>query len=126
MRTTGNLDAVRVTGRESRDGYARRWHLYAFAICAHPWIRTFDIQTFADTKVHAHGSILDGTYASDRCPNGYRTHGIGGGGGVNDSGFSWLRGIVPHVDLKGVSVQMTGPLSPSIGGMVASQTCAKF
>jgi hypothetical protein len=41
-------------------------------------------------------SIADGTFASDRCPAGFYTHGMGGGGGITDGGPSWLREIAPH------------------------------
>ena len=52
------------------------------------------------------------------------THGIGGGGGLSDGGPVWLDKIKPHADLQGVDVSLTGALDPSIGGMVAHQTCA--
>jgi hypothetical protein len=37
-----------------------------------------------------------------------------------------LRTVAPHCDLKGVDVGLTGLLNPSIEGMVAHQTCARF
>jgi hypothetical protein len=128
MRTSGPLDIVRATGRESVTGHPGRWHLSAYAICAkrlitganpRPWI-------LVDPELHADGNVSSGTYASARCPDGFRTHGLGGGGGITDGGPAWLQSIAPHFDLKGVEVRMTGLLNPSIGGMVAHQTCAKF
>ncbi len=125
VRTDGALGIGRATGRESVGGYAGRWHLDAYAICAARSIWHHPAPPYTvDPGLHAHGSIADGTYASDRCPAGFRTHGMGGGGGITDGGPSWLREISPHYDLKGVAVRMTGPLALSIGGMVAHQTCA--
>ena len=61
--------------------------------------------------------------ATDRCADGYYTHGLGGGAGITDSGPVWLKSIRPHNDLRGVSVVMTGPSSTA--GVVAHQTCAR-
>ena len=67
--------------------------------------------------------MAPGAEASDRCFIGF-THGVGGGGGLTDGGPVWLEKIQPHADLRGVDVGLTGALHPSIGGMVAHQTCA--
>ena len=111
IRTTGPLDGSRATGREL-PGFDGNWQLYSYAICA-----VWQNQLFAD------GSLAAGSEASDRCLFGY-THGIGGGGGLWDGGPIWLDEIKPHADLQGVDVSLTGALDPSIGGMVAHQTCA--
>jgi hypothetical protein len=70
-------------------------------------------------------ALEDPEPATTTCPGGYRTHGIGGGGGITDSGPSWLNRLYPHADLRGVTTTMTGPLHPSIGAMVTHQICAR-
>ena len=117
-------DAFYVTAEAFDLARSHEWSVTAYAICAARSISHFPGPPYTvDPGLHAHGSIADGTYASDRCPAGFRTHGMGGGG-ITDGGPSWPREISPHYDLKGVAVRMTGPLVPSIGGMVAHQTCA--
>jgi hypothetical protein len=110
-RTSQPLDISRATGR-AMPGFDGGWRLRSYAICA-----VWRDQLFAD------GTIAQGAEASDRCFTAF-THGIGGGGGLTDGGPVWLDKIRPHVDLRGVDVSLTGALDPSIGGMLAHQTCA--
>ena len=128
VRTSGPLDIARATARESAAGYSGSWRLQSYAICADRRIRQFLGGPLLDSGIHARGSAShpNGAGATDRCPTGYRTHGPGGGGAPTDSGPSWLIGIEPHPDLRGVTTWMTGPLNPSIGGMTAHQTCALY
>ncbi len=126
VRTSGPLDIARVTARESARGYLGQWRLKAYAICADRRVRSTAGGPFVDSGVHALGRISGSTSAEFFCPDGFRTHGAGGGGGLTDGGPSWLRAIHPHNGLGGVTVAMTAPLRPSIGGMVAHQTCARF
>jgi hypothetical protein len=110
-RTSGPLDIARATAR-AVPGFHEGWELTSYAICA-----VWRDQLFAD------GTIAPGPEASDRCWFGF-THGIGGGGGLTDGGPVYLKKVEPHPDLMGVDVALTGALDPSIGGMVAHQTCA--
>ena len=110
-RTSGPLDISRAAARVL-PGFGGRWELQSYAICAQ-----WRDQLFAD------GTVAPGAEATDRCFIGF-THGVGGGGGLTDGGPVWLEKIQPHADLRGVDVALTGALHPSIGGMVAHQTCA--
>ena len=110
-RTSGPLDISRATAR-AESSYGENWTLSSIAICARP--------TMGITAV---GQVAPGSEAEVSCSN-YRVHGPGGGGGLTDGGPVWLRKIYPTVDLRRVQVELTGPLYPSIGGMVANATCA--
>jgi hypothetical protein len=123
VRTSGPLDIARAAARESAAGFAGQWRLKAYAICAHKIL--FGPGNL-NSGVHAVGNSSFTATAETLCPDGFRTHGPGGGGGLTDGGPSWLRAIYPHNGLGGITVGMTAPLLPSIGGMVAYQTCARF
>jgi hypothetical protein len=125
IRTSGPLDIARASAREAVGGYAGQWRLRAIAICADRRVH-LNPGTPLDSGVHAVGSLSFTNTAESLCPDGFRTHGPGGGGGLSDGGPSWLRAIHPHKGLGGVTVALTSPLAPSIGGMVAHQTCARF
>ena len=111
-RTSGPLDISRASARESAAGFPGQWGLVSYAICAQP-----------RGNIHFEGTIAPGATATNTC-NGGLTHGPGGGGGLTDGGPVWLRRIEPSLDHKTVSVALTGSLAPSIGGVVAHQTCA--
>ncbi len=112
-RTSGPLDISRATARESASGYGAAWQLVSYAVCAE-----------RRGQIHAEGTIAPAATATDACDSG-RTHGPGGGGGLTDGGPVWLQEIYPFPTLNAVRVDLTGPLYPSIGGMVAHQTCAQ-
>ena len=111
-RTSGPLDISRAAARESVAGYAGQWRLISYAVCAEP-----------RGTIHAEGTVNAGAEATDTCKTGF-THGPGGGGGLTDGGPAWLQRIYPRLDKRTVDVALTAPLYPSIGGMVAHQTCA--
>lgn len=111
-RTSGPLDISRATGREDAVGVPGNWTLESHAICAEP-----------RGQIHVDGVISQGADATALCDDGL-VHGPGGGGGLIDGGPVWLRAITPRSDLTGVTVNLTGPLAPAVGGMVAHFTCA--
>ncbi len=126
MRTDGALGIARATARESAAGYNDSWQLVSYAICADHRVNHYGLPggtVQRPSGIHADGTATYAIGASDRCADGYYTHGLGGGAGITDSGPVWLRGIWPHNDLRGVSVLMTGP--GSTAGVVAHQTCAR-
>jgi hypothetical protein len=113
VRTSGPLDIARITAREENVNFGESWYLRSYAICAEP-----------ANAIHAEGEVSQGASARSTCDGNSRVHGAGGGGGLTDGGPVWLRRIYPTGDLKTVTVDLTGPLVPSIGGMVAHHTCA--
>jgi hypothetical protein len=126
IRTSGPLDIARATAREAIGGYAGQWRLNTVAICADRRIRLPVPGQYPDSRVRAVGSTSFTATAESLCPGDLRTHGPGGGGGLTDGGPSWLRAIHPHNGLGGITVALTAPLVPSIGGMAAHQTCAAY
>jgi hypothetical protein len=114
MRTSGPLDITRATARETAAGYDPDWRVTAWAVCGE---RTGDVR--------AEGQVAPGDTATAFCPDVSKVHGPGGGGGLTDGGPVWLHSISPSPNLREVRVQMTGPLYPHIGGMVAHMTCAR-
>lgn len=111
-RTSGPLDISRATART--DGaYDQNWSLFSSAICARPTL-----------SVRAENTGAPGAEAAHYCTLGHRVHGVGGGGGLADGGPVFLRKLYPTTGLWAVQVELTGLLYPSIGGMVASATCA--
>jgi hypothetical protein len=112
-RVSGPLDIARATAREDVTGTTRNWLVASFAICAEP-----------RGDIRAEGTIAPGAVAAHTCSSGRLVYGPGGGGGLTDGGPAFLSAIVPSVRLENVLVEMTDPLHPSIGGMVASATCA--
>ncbi len=111
-RTSGPLDIARATGREYHGGYVSTWSVTSYAICAK-----------RAANIHAENTGAPGEKASHKCSPGSFVHGAGGGGGLTDGGPVFLRYIVPTETLSHVHARLTGPLYPSIGGMVASATC---
>jgi hypothetical protein len=111
-RTSGPLDISRAAARDDSGPFFGQWTLESAAVCAEP-----------RGAIHAEGQSAPGAEATDTCNSGFHTHGPGGGGGLTDGGPVWLKKIYPRNDLRGVDVALTGPLYPSIGGMVAHQTC---
>jgi hypothetical protein len=113
VRTSGPLDIARATASEA-SGFTGGWQVGAFAVCARP-----------QDGIHSDGVLASGSSASDTCsPDGYRTHGAGGGGGLVDGGQVWLQKIAPNSALDRVDVAMTGPLPD--GKVVVQETCAIF
>jgi hypothetical protein len=112
-RVSGPLDISRATAREDVTGTTQNWLVASFAICAEPY-----------GDIRPEGTIAPGNVAFHACGDGRLVHGPGGGGGLTDGGPAYLSAIVPSVRLENVLVEMTDPLHPSIGGMVASATCA--
>jgi hypothetical protein len=111
-RTSGPQDISRATAREDT-GYTGSWKVRSYAVCAG-----------SSGSMHFEDTIAPGAFAEHRCGGSYQLHGPGGGGGLTDGGPSWLTRIEPDTLHKKVTVQLTAPLSPSIGGMVAHATCA--
>jgi hypothetical protein len=120
VRPSEPLDITRATGREYgdgiEDGYIGNWRVHAWAICVAP-----------AGGIHAEGTIEPlGERANHECSSGTFVHGAGGGGGpFIDGGDAYLQYIIPSEELTHVFVRMTQPLDPSVGGMVASATCAE-
>lgn len=112
-RTSGPLDITRAAAREDTVPFAGEWQLASSAVCAAP-----------RNGIHAEGEIAQGSEASSTCDGTSLVHGAGGGGGLTDGGPVWLQKVYPRHGLKAVDVALTGPLNPSIGGMVAHHTCA--
>ena len=112
-RTSGPQDISRATAREDT-GYPGSWEVRSYAVCADP----------SGLGMHFEDTITPGPYAEHRCGGNYQLHGAGGGGGLDDGGTSWLTRLEPDLIHKTVQVEMTGPLLPSIGGMVAHAICA--
>jgi hypothetical protein len=112
-RTSGPQDISRATAREV-SGYTGSWEVRSYAVCANA----------SGLGMHVEDTIKPGPYAEHPCSGNYQLHGAGGGGGLDDGGPSWLTDLAPDLIHKTVQVQMTGPLSPSIGGMVAHANCA--
>ena len=78
--------------------------------------------------IHAEGTVgqVDGEKSTHKCSNGTFVHGAGGGGGpFIDGRDAYLQYIIPSEELTHVFVRLTQPLDPSVGGMVASATCAE-
>jgi hypothetical protein len=111
VRTSGPQDIGRVAAREDANGYGGRWRLTAAAVCAEP-----------AGSVHVEGTVSQTDKATHTCAQG-KLLGPGGGGGLTDGGPVWLQRILPLSDLRTVDVRLTGPLHPSIGGMVAHAVC---
>jgi hypothetical protein len=111
-RTSGPQDISRATAREDT-GWTGSWKVRSYAVCAQ-----------SSGSMHVEGTIAPGAQAEHRCGGSYQLHGPGGGGGLTDGGPAWLTRIQPDLLHKEVTVQLTGPLLPSIGGMVAHATCA--
>jgi hypothetical protein len=111
-RTSGPLDIARATGREYEGGYVSTWAVRSYAICAK-----------RAANIHAENTGAPGEKATHKCSGGTFVHGAGGGGGLSDGGPVFLRYIIPSETLTHVFARLTGPLFPSIGGMVASATC---
>jgi hypothetical protein len=125
VRTSAPLDSARATARESADGFDGFWRVRSIVVCADRRITVPPnppSPPLRDSGIRADGAVaFFSTFATDRCPEGLRAHGLGGGAGTSDSGPVWLRSITPRNDLRGVSVRMSGvPTS----GIVAHQTCA--
>jgi hypothetical protein len=121
VRPSGPLDIARATGREYgdglEDGYLGNWEVIAWAICA---------PRAGDIHAEGTGGLVDGEKATHVCSDSPFVAGAGGGGGpFIDGGDAYLQYIVPSEELTHVFVRMTQPLDPSVGGMVASATCAE-
>jgi hypothetical protein len=121
VRPSGPLDIARATGREYgdgiEDGYFGNWEVIAWAICAPPV-----------GGIHAEGTggLVDGEKATHVCSDSPFVAGAGGGGGpFINGGDAYLQYIIPSEELTHVFVRLTQPLDPSVGGMVASATCAE-
>jgi hypothetical protein len=121
VRPSGPLDIARATGREYgdgvEDGYLGNWQVIAWAICAP-----------LAGGLHAEGTLgqVDGEKSTHECSNGTLAASAGGGGGpFIDGGDAYLQYIIPSEELTHVFVRLTQPLDPSVGGMVASATCAE-
>lgn len=112
-RTDGRLGIARAAARADTLSYDGSWWLTSHAVCAE-----------RNGNPNARGGVSAGTEAFAICDSGQRVHGPGGGGGLVDGGPSWLYRVFPREPLRSVEVQMTSPLHPSIGGMVAHTTCA--
>jgi hypothetical protein len=111
-RTSRPQDISRIAARERSELTTLPWTLASYAVCAEPP---------ATMKIRGAENPGDGAIAY--CDKGWDVIGPGGGGGLIDGGPVWLQSIQP-LRTQGVHVRMTGPLRPSIGGMVAHMSCA--
>jgi hypothetical protein len=121
VRPSGPLDIARATGREYgdgiEDGYLGNWEVEAWAICA---------PLAGDIHAEGTGGLVDGEKATHECSTGTFVASAGGGGGpFIDGGDAYLQYVIPSEELTHVFVRLTQPLDPSVGGMVASATCAE-
>jgi hypothetical protein len=111
VRSSGPLDIVRATAREDADGYAYAWAVTAVAVCADP----------VPGQVAAANVVTSATGHVTCPPSAPLVHGAGGGGSVNDSGPTFLQGIIPDVGLHSVTTMMT---TTPTAGMVTAAVCA--
>ena len=110
VRPDGTLTVGRLTAREGARHYPGTWNIWIDVLCANPIAG----QQYVDTVVNSAGGHAF-------CPAGKGVVGLGGGGGLSDSGPYYLQTLMPHTDLHGSYAAMTG--APPSGGVVVEATC---
>lgn len=111
-RASGPRDISRATAREGAGGYARPWTLSSYAVCANP----IGGPPIAEVVNDDHDAV--------GCPAGTFALGVGGGGGLTDSGAFFLQMMYPpriFPEPRSVEVKMTGVPNE---GMVLQAVCA--
>jgi hypothetical protein len=125
VRTDHPLTIARATARESSAGFEGPWRLLSRVVCAKRKTWTWRPAPFGplleDRGLQADWALSQSPATGNRCPDGYYTHGTGGGAGTTDGGPVFLHAVRPHADLRGVTAVMT----TSITGVGAYQTCAR-
>jgi len=111
VRTSGPLDIGRATVRAAGNSVSTPWSMTTYVVCGP-----------RKDGIAAYGNIVDGSWGSLQCPAAQQIHGAGGGLGLSDGGFTWLRNLFPNQNGLSMFVQMTasGPDSQTL----AHATCA--
>jgi hypothetical protein len=111
VRTSGPLDIGRATVRAASSSVSQAWRMTTHVVCGP-----------RKDGIAAYGNITDGSSSGLQCPAGQQIHGAGGGLGLSDGGFNWLRNLFPARNGLAMTVQMA---VTSLGlQTVAHATCA--